>query len=39
MDVLLVKRAQRRDMEAFVDLVEKHKTGIYKVAKSYLSSE
>lgn len=39
MDVLLVKRAQRRDMEAFVDLMEKHKTGLYKVAKSYLSSE
>ena len=39
MDVLLVKRAQRRDMEAFVDLVEKHKTGLYKVAKSYLRSE
>ncbi len=39
MDVLLVKRAQRRDMDAFVDLMEKHKTGLYKVAKSYLSSE
>ena len=26
-------------MEAFVDLVEKHKTGLYKVAKSYLRSE
>ena len=39
MDVLLVKRAQRRDMEAFVELMEKHKTGLYKVAKSYLRSE
>ena len=39
MDVLLVKRAQRRDMDAFADLKEKHKTGLYKVAKSYLSSE
>ncbi len=39
MGVLLVKRAQRRDMDAFVDLMEKHKTGLYKVAKSYLSSE
>jgi len=39
MDVLLVKRAQRRDMEAFVDLMEKHKAGLYKVAKSYLRSE
>lgn len=39
MDILLVKRAQRRDMEAFVELMEKHKTGLYKVAKSYLRSE
>ena len=39
MDVLLVKRAQRRDIEAFVELMEKHKTGLYKVAKSYLRSE
>ncbi len=39
MDVLLVKRAQRRDMEAFVELMEKHKTSLYKVAKSYLRSE
>ena len=39
MDVLLVKRAQRQDMEAFVELMEKHKTGLYKVAKSYLRSE
>lgn len=39
MDVLLVKRAQRRDMEAFVDLMEKAKMGLYKVAKSYLTSE
>lgn len=38
MDVLLVKRAQRRDMEAFVELMEKHKTSLYKVAKSYLRS-
>lgn len=39
MDALLVKRAQRRDMDAFVNLMEKYKTGLYKVAKSYLRSE
>ena len=39
MDVLLVKRAQRGDAEAFVSLIEKYKTALYKAAKSYLSSE
>lgn len=39
MDALLVKRAQKNDMDAFVALIEKHKTGLYKVAKSYLRSE
>lgn len=39
MDVLLVKRAQRGDAEAFVSLIEKYKTVLYKAAKSYLSSE
>lgn len=39
MDALLVKRAQRRDIDAFVTLMEKHKTGLYKVAKSYLRNE
>ena len=39
MDALLVKRAQRKDVDAFVALMEKHKTGLYKVAKSYLRSE
>ena len=39
MDALLVKRAQRNDMDAFVALMEKHKIGLYKVAKSYLRSE
>ena len=27
MDALLVKRAQKNDMDAFVALIEKHKTG------------
>ena len=39
MDVLLVKRAQRGDADAFVSLIEKYKTALYKAAKSYLSSE
>ena len=39
MDVLLVKRAQRGDVGAFTELIEKHKTALYKVAKSYLKSE
>ena len=29
MDALLVKRAQKNDMDAFVALIEKHKTGLY----------
>ncbi len=39
MDVLLVKRAQRGDVGAFTELIEKHKTALYKAAKSYLGSE
>lgn len=39
MDTLLVKRAQKQDMEAFIQLMEKHKTNLYKIAKSYLGSE
>ena len=39
MDALLVKRAQREDVGAFVELMEKYKTALYKVAKSYLGSE
>ncbi len=39
MDVLLVKRAQRGDADAFVSLIEKYKTALYKAAKSYQSSE
>lgn len=38
-DALLVKRAQRDDVGAFVELMEKHKTALYKAAKSYLRSE
>lgn len=32
----LVKRAQRGDKEAFVELMELYKQDLYKVAKSYL---
>ena len=39
MDTLLVKRAQKQDMDAFVHLIEKNKTSLYKVAKSYLGRE
>ncbi len=39
MDVLLVKRAQRNDLKAFVELIERHKTSLYKAAKSYLGNE
>lgn len=39
MDALLVKRAQKEDVGAFVELMEKYKTALYKVAKSYLGSE
>lgn len=39
MDTLLVKRAQKRDMDAFVHLIEKNKNNLYKIAKSYLGNE
>lgn len=39
MELLLVKRAQKGDAEAFVELMEAHKMALYKVAKSYLKSE
>lgn len=39
MDTLLVKRAQKQDIDAFVHLIEKNKTKLYKVAKSYLGNE
>lgn len=39
MDAFLVKRAQRGDVGAFAELMEKHKTSLYKAAKSYLERE
>ncbi len=39
MNPLLVKRAQRGDADAFVQLMEKHKLSLYKIAKSYLRNE
>ena len=39
LDTLLVKRAQKQDIDAFVHLIEKNKTKLYKVAKSYLGNE
>lgn len=35
----LVKKAQRGDADAFVELMEQHKQSLYKVARSYLQSE
>ena len=35
----LVKRAQKDDEEAFIELIERSKQGMYKVAKSYLHCE
>ncbi|MCI8292452.1 MAG: sigma-70 family RNA polymerase sigma factor [Hespellia sp.] len=37
--MLLIKRAQRHDTDAFIQLIEEHKTALYKVAKSYLKNE
>lgn len=39
MEMLLVKKAQKGDTDAFVELIEMHKMALYKVAKSYLKSE
>ena len=39
MELLLVKKAQKGDTDAFVELMELHKMSLYKVAKSYLKSE
>lgn len=39
MELLLVKRAQNGDKDAFVQLMEKNKLSLYKIAKSYLKSE
>ena len=35
----LVKRAKRHDNNAFVELMERHKLTMYKVARSYLKSD
>lgn len=32
----LVKKAQKKDDQAFVELMERCKSGMYKVARSYL---
>ncbi len=39
MNPLLVKRAQKGDADAFVQLMERHKLSLYKIAKSYLRNE
>lgn len=39
MELLLVKRAQKGDKDAFVTLIEKNKVSLYKAAKSYLRNE
>lgn len=39
MDMLLVKRAQKGDTEAFIQLIEENKTALYKVARGYLRDE
>ncbi len=39
MNMLLIKRAQKHDTDAFIELIEKNKTALYKVAKAYLKNE
>lgn len=39
MDMLLVKRVQKGDTEAFIQLIENHKISLYKTARSYLKQE
>ncbi len=39
MNMLLIKRAQKQDTDAFIQLIEENKTALYKVAKSYLRNE
>lgn len=39
MDMILIKRAQKHDTDAFIQLIEENKTALYKVAKNYLRSE
>ena len=35
----LVKKAQKKDDQAFVELMERCKSGMYKVARSYLKDD
>lgn len=37
--MFLVKRAQRGDADAFIELIEQNKQALYKVAKAYLKNE
>lgn len=37
--MLLIKRAQKNDTAAFIQLIEEHKTALYKTAKGYLKYE
>ena len=37
--MLLIKRAQKHDTDAFIQLIDEYKTALYKVAKSYLKNE
>lgn len=39
MNMLLIKRAQKHDTDAFIQLIEEYKTALYKVAKTYLKNE
>ena len=39
MNMLLIKRAQKHDTDAFIQLIVEYKTALYKVAKTYLKNE
>lgn len=39
MNMLLIKRAQKHDADAFIQLIEEYKTALYKIAKTYLKNE
>ena len=39
MNMLLIKRAQKHDTDAFIQMIEEYKTALYKVAKTYLKNE
>lgn len=39
MNMLLIKRAQKHDTDAFIQLIDEYKTALYKVAKTYLKNE